>query len=170
MNFKEWLNYSQVDEDTSISECLGSLLNENKNTTRYSIEINFLTKKDEAIDGFARMVLGYISAAMKKQGYHVKKVLDEKPFRIIISSRNWDDGEWTGLVSYNSDSGCFMISKGFFNRDRGTVSVQNTKTCSGDSANQITKELLGMMRKIARHPDRHFAKLKPVHQKRGPKK
>ena len=59
---------------------------------------------------------------------------DEKPLRILVSSRNWDDGEWAGVVTWNSEHECFVISKGFYNRERKTISVQNNKKCDADNA------------------------------------
>jgi hypothetical protein len=108
---------------------------------------------------------------MKQSGYHIKHVYESKPIRILVSSRNWDDGEWIGIVAFNPehDKGCFVISKGFFNRDRKSVSIQSTKKCSGESAAEIVSELRTMMLSLKNEKDRHLEKLKPVPLKRGPK-
>lgn len=153
MRFSDWLK-NRVDESTN---------------SRYSVEVNYRTKSGEVMDGFAKISLGYVSASLKKNGYHVKQVFDEKPIRIIVSSRNWDDGEWVGMISYGSD-GKFLISNGFYNKDRGTVSVQRTKTCSDDTAAGMAKELVNMMYGLRSQPDRKTEKLNPVRLKRGPKK
>lgn len=138
-------------------------------TSRYGIEVNYRTKKDEVLEGFAKITLGYVSAALKNNGYHTKHVFTEKPLRLLVSTRNWDDGEWAGVVTWNSEHECFVISKGFYNRERKTVSIQNNKKCDADNAAEIAKELNNMMHHLKDQPDRHQEKLKPVPLKRGPK-
>jgi hypothetical protein len=145
-------------------------LNESVEVSRYSVEINYRTNSEEALEGFAKICLGYISAALKKNGYHTKHVFTEKPIRLLVSSRNWDDGEWVGLVTWNSQHGCFIVSKGFYNKNRKTVSIQKSEKCSGKSAADITKELHNMMHGLKDEPNNHVEKLKPVPLKRGPKK
>lgn len=159
MNFKQWCN---IDENTSLSETVTN--------TRYSIETNFRSKIKDMLEGFAKIALGYVSAALKQSNYHVKHVYDESPIRILVSSRNWDDGEWVGVVHFNPEHECFMISKGFYNKDRKTVSIQATQKCPGDSAAAITKELRNMMFDLKGKPDRHKDKLKGIPMKRGPKR
>lgn len=139
-------------------------------TSRYSVEVNYRTTGDEALEGFAKICLGYISAGMKNHGFHTRHVFSEKPLRLLVSSRNWDDGEWTGCVTWNPEHKCFIISKGFYNRDRKTISIQHSSKCSGNSAAEITKELVNTMHHLKDQPDRHVEKLKPVPLKRGPKK
>lgn len=138
-------------------------------TSRYSVEVNYRTTGEEAMEGFAKICLGYISAAMKKNNYHTKHVFTEKPLRLLISSRNWDDGEWTGCVTWHPNEKCFAISKGFYNRDRKTISIQSTQKCAGNSAAEITKELVNTMHSLKNMPDRQTEKLKAVPLKRGPK-
>jgi hypothetical protein len=140
-------------------------------STRYSVEVNYRTKTDEVLEGFAKIALGYVSAALKKRGYHVRQIFDEKPMRIIVSSRNWDDGEWVGLISHRlkDGSGCFVMSNGFYNKDRKTVSIQRSEKCKNDTPAEMTKDLVNMMHGLRKHPDRHQEKLKRVPLKRGPK-
>lgn len=138
-------------------------------TSRYSVEVNYRTTSDEALEGFAKICLGYVSAALKNHGYHTKHVFTEKPLRLLVSSRNWDDGEWTGCVTWNHEHACFVISKGFYNRERRTISVQHSTKCTGKSAGEVTKELFNLMHHLKDQPDRHQEKLKPVPLKRGPK-
>lgn len=152
MRFGEWLT-KRLDENT-----------------RYSVEVNYRTKSEEVLKGFAKISLGYVSAAIKKRGYHVKQVLEEDPPRIVASSRNWDDGEWVGMIHWRPSDSCFVISNGFYNRDRKTVSVQRSERCSNDSPSELTSRLLNMMHSLKGEPDRHAEKLKPVPLKRGPKK
>ncbi len=138
-------------------------------TSRYAVEVNYRTTSKEALEGYAKICLGYVSAALKNHGYHTKHVFTEKPLRLLVSSRNWDDGEWTGVITWNPDHNCFVISKGFYNKDRRTVSVQSSQKCDGDSAADVTKQLHNMMHHLKGQPDRHVAKLKPVPLKRGPR-
>jgi len=144
-------------------------LDEATNSTRYSIEVNFRTTPEEALEAFAKIALGFVSAGIKQHDFHVKHVFTEKPLRILVSSRNWDDGEWVVLVSWNPNQKCFIVSKGFYNKDRKTVSIQKSEKCSGDSASEITKQVYSMLHDLKNKPDRHQEKLKPVPLKRGPK-
>ena len=41
--------------------------------TRYSIDTNFRTTVDDALESYAKISLGYVSAAMKKLNFHVRK-------------------------------------------------------------------------------------------------
>lgn len=138
-------------------------------SARYSVEVNYRTKTGEVLDAFAKIALGYVSASLKKNGYHVKQVFDEKPIRIIVSSRNWDDGEWVGMISHGSD-GQFLMSNGFYNRDRRTLSIQRTERCRDETAAGMSKDLINMMYGLRSQKDRQTEKLKPVSLKRGPKK
>lgn len=140
--------------------------------SKYSVEVNYRTKPSEVLEGFAKIALGYVSASLKRNGYHVKQVFDEHPIRIVVSSRNWDDGEWVGMISYKpkEEGGCFLMSNGFYNRDRKTVSVQRTEKCSKDNPAEMAKDLINMMYGLRHKKDRRVEKLKPVHRKRGPKK
>jgi hypothetical protein len=163
MNFKEYIN---INENTQ-----WELLRE-ATATRYSVEVNYNSKMKEVGEAFAKIALGYVSAAAKSRNFHVKHVFDVKPLRILVSSRNWDDGEWCAIVSFNPDhdGGCFVISKGFYNRERRTISLQGSKKCSGSSAAEVASELLDLMREMKDKPDRHIEKLNPAPLKRGPKK
>lgn len=145
-------------------------INEAVEVSRYSVEINYRTKKSEALEGFAKICLGYVSAALKKYGYHTKHVFTEKPLRLLVSSRNWDDGEWVGLVSWNGDQECFVVSKGFYNKNKRTVNIQKSEKCSNESAAEIAKDLNNLMNSLKDTPNKHTEKLKPVPLKRGPKK
>lgn len=170
MNFKYWLACQSIDENTKLHEWM--VLNENSSTSaRYSVEVNFRTKIENVLHAFAKICLGYVSAALKQDGYHVKQIFEDNPLRILVSSRNWDDGEWVGLVSFNPkhEGGCFVVSKGFYNKDRRTVSVQSSHKCSGDSAAEVVVDLRNLMHNVKGQPDRHREKLKGVQLKRGPK-
>jgi hypothetical protein len=145
------------------------LLNEETHTTRYSVEINFRSDLKEVMEGFAKIALGFISAALKSQDYHVKQVFNEKPLRILCCRRNWDDGEWVGVVSWNPEHKCFVISKGFYNKDRNTVSIQKSEKSDGKSAAVVAREVINYMHGLKNKPDRHQPKLKRVPLKRGPK-
>jgi hypothetical protein len=141
-----------------------------ENASRYSIEVNFRTSWGEAKDHFIKLVLGYVMAALKQHQYHVKHVYTVKPFRILISTKQWDDGSWVGCLSYNNDHDSFMFSEGVYNKQRGTCTVIKTEKVTGESASDLSKEVAKKMMDLKhRHPyDGH--KLNPVKQKRGPKK
>ena len=151
------------------SENADPILLEGAEATRYSVEVNYRTSMKDAEEAFAKICLGYVSAALKNNGYHVKLVFDEDPKRILVSSRNWDDGEWVGLVSFNPQHHSFVMSRGFYNRDRKTVSVQSSSNVKGTAASDIATELKNMMHHLKTVPDRHREKLKAVPLKRGPK-
>lgn len=138
-------------------------------TAKYSVEVNYRTNKNEALEAYAKIALGYVSAIIKSHDYHVKQVYDEKPIRLLVSQRNWDDGEWTIVVTWNPEQHCFVISKGFYNKDRATVSVQNSEKCPGDSASDVAKHVMNLMNSLKDTPNGHQPKLKPVPLKRGPK-
>ena len=143
----------------------------NEADTRYSVEVNFRTKPDEVLSHYAKVCLGYASAALKKSELHIRQVFEEEPYRIIISTRNWDDGEWVVIVSWHPQQKCFFISRGFWNKDRKTVSVPDghTKKCEAENASEIVKDVRNVIHDLKDKPDRHIEKLKKVPIKRGPK-
>ena len=170
-SYFNWKLENTIQENTNLKNwCEKHILNENT-SSRYSVEVNFRTKIKEMLDGFAKICLGYVSAALKQNGYHIKHVFEESPLRILVSSRNWDDGEWVGIVYFHPDhdGGCFMISKGFYNREARTVSMQSRHKCKGTSAAEITAEMRNIMHELKNTPDKHREKLKGVNLKRGPK-
>lgn len=137
--------------------------------TRYSVEVNYRTNVNEVLKNYAKICLGYASAGLKRKDFHVRQVFEESPLRILVSSRNWDDGEWVGLVSWNEGKHSYVISTGFYNKDRKTVSIQQSKECSANSAADIVNEVINLMHGLKDKPDRHVEKLKKVPLKRGPK-
>ena len=58
-----------------------SLLNERVETSRYAVEVNYRTTMDEANHGFAKIALGYISAALKKNGIPCQIGILRKTFK-----------------------------------------------------------------------------------------
>lgn len=154
MTFINWLKHQ-----TTLAEA----------DTRYSVEVNYRTTLDDVLKHAAKVTLGYASAALKKLDFHVKQVFEEEPFRILVSTRNWDDGEWVCVVSWNAQEACYVISRGFYNKDRKTVSVQQSKKCEAENAAEITSQVRNLMHNLKEVPDRHVQKLKKVPLKRGPK-
>jgi len=140
--------------------------------TRYSVEVNFRTNLKEALEHFSKLVLGYVMAAMKQHNFHVKHVYTQKPYRILISTRQWDDGEWVGIVTYNEDHNCFVFTPGVYSKMRGTASFKPdaAKKCAGTSAAEITREVLNQMEELKGKPLRDGERLKPIHRKRGPQR
>lgn len=143
----------------------------NEANTRYSVEVNFRTKVDEILTNYAKICLGYVSAALKAEGLHVKQIFDDGLVRLLISSRNWDDGEWIVLVSWNPHHKSFVISKGFYNKLNKSVSVEKetSKLTKSENASDITKEVKNLLHHLKDKPDRHLEKLKKVPLKTGPK-
>jgi hypothetical protein len=141
----------------------------NEDSNRYSIEVNYRSTIDEVIDNFAKLVLGYVSAGMKNCGYHTKIVFTDKPFRVLVSTRNWDDGEWVGVALYNHHHSTFVLAAGHYNKDRKTVSVQKSHRIDSKSAAEICKELRNLMEKLKKESPRLSNSLEPVKLKRGPK-
>ena len=137
--------------------------------TRYSVEVNFRTRTDEVLKHTAKVTLGYASAALKKMDLHVKQIFEQDPVRIMVSARNWDDGEWVVVFSWNPNKKNYVISKGFYNKDRKTVSIQSTKESEADNAADISKEVRNLLHSLKDTPDRHIEKLKKVPLKTGPK-
>jgi hypothetical protein len=154
-SFKEWCDLSLLVEDVS----------------RYSVEVNYRTSKREVLDAWSKLVLGFVSSALQREGYHVKHLYSEKPYRILVSTNNWDDGAWTAVLMFNHEKECFVISSGFWNKDRRTVSIQrDTDRCAEDTAAGLVQKLLNHMYELRRRDPRVINKLKPVPMKRGPKK
>lgn len=164
MKFKNWLEIKDINENTDFG------LYEST-SARYSVEINYKTTQAEATDGFVKIVLGFISAALKARDYHIKQVLDEKPYRIVISSRNWDDGEWATLLYFHPEwnGGKFIICTGFYQKDTGMVAVKTKEEVKANNAAEITRQVIQTMEDLKNKPDRHQEKLKGVPMKRGPK-
>ena len=152
----DFLNWLRLDEGTDY--------------TRYSVEVSYRSKKDEVLKAYAKICLGYISAGMKNANFHVKHVFDQDPIRILISSRNWDDGEWVIVVNWNSNKKMFILSYGFYNKERRSVSIQKSEDCAYDNAAEIVRLLKNKMHELKDKPDRHTVKLKKVPFKTGPKK
>lgn len=176
-SYKEWLiynNINKVNEETSLTEwCKDNhIISEVTSTGRYSIEVNFRSKIKEILNAYAKICLGYVSAAMKQNGYHIKHVYEQDPIRILVSSSNWIEGTWVGMVYFHPDhdGGSFIISKGYYNKDVKTISMQSKQKCKGDSAAEITSELRNLMHTLKTTPDRHLEKLKAPKMKRGPKR
>lgn len=146
-----------------------NIIKESVETSRYAVDVNYRTTMEEANHGFAKIALGYVSAALKKMGFHVKLVFSEKPLRIIVSSRNWDDNEWVGMISYNSSLGFFVLSKGYYNRTKKTVTVMSSSKIDGPtSASNMAEKLKNSMDDLKTAPARKNAEIK-IDLKRGPK-
>jgi hypothetical protein len=145
----------------------------NEAASRYSVEINYRTTFDEVVDNWAKLVLGYVSAALKNEDYSVKRVFEdhEKPYRIIVSSNKngsgFADGEWVGVITHNAKEGCFFVSKGFYRKETKNVVVTQTKKCDMKSASEIFKDFKTFMTKLKKEPPRS-QKLKPVKGQTGP--
>jgi hypothetical protein len=158
--FEEWLEMKDP-----------NLIPLHETTNRYSVEVNYRTSLDEVTDGFAKLCLGYVSAGMKNCGYHVKNIFDERPYRVLISTRNWDDGEWVGFLAYETrgTKKAFLLGDGHYNRDRKTVSVQHCHNCNSENAAEMCKDLRNLMEKLKKKNPRGSNTLEPAPMKPGPK-
>jgi hypothetical protein len=139
--------------------------------TRYSVEINYRTKIKEILENYAKITLGFVSAALKQANLHAKQIFDDGLVRIIVSSRNWDDGEWVVVVSWNPHHNCFIITTGFYNKMTRDISIKRGggKKCGAENAAEIASEVKTLMHTLKGLKDRHVQKLKGVPLKRGPK-
>ena len=150
------------------ADWLGDILNEDN--TRYSVEVNFRTHINDVLRNYAKIALGYVSAALKAADYHVKQVFDDNLVRVLVSSRNWDDGEWVVIVSWNPHHNKFFLSRGFYNKLAKDISVQHQEACKATNAAEIAALVKNVMHHLKQVPDRHIEKLKKVPLKTGPKK
>ena len=73
------------------------------------------------------------------------------------------------MVSWNKEHKCYILSKGFYNKDRRTVSVQDNKYLEAENASDITSKIKNVFHELKDKPDRHVEKLKKVPLKRGPR-
>ena len=166
MRFKDFI--PDIHDDTTLKEWL---LQEATTASRYAVDVNYRTQTKEVAKAFAKIALGYVSAALKQNGYHTKHVYDVDPVRLMVSSRNWDDGEWIVEVHFHPDyeGGSFVVCKGFYNKDRKSANIVSSKKSEGTSAASITTEIRQVLNELKGQPDRHLEKLRPVKLKTGPK-
>lgn len=161
--FNEWLEKRELGTDYD------KIMTEAHQTSRYSIEVNYRTNIEEVMNECARLQISYISAGMKAVGYHTKLMLTDKPFRVMISTRNWDDGEWVGICCFNHSDSCYVLAQGHYNKDRKTVSIQKSSKCMEKSAAEVVKKMRNLMEQLKKESPRDSNSLKPVNLKRGPK-
>ena len=140
-----------------------------ESNSRYSVGVDYRTSMEDVLRGFAKISLGYVSAGMKRSGYHVKTVFEESPLRVLVSSRNWDDGEWVGMVSYNPKLNCFILSRGFYNKDKKTITIQKSEKCQHDNAGDVVNELRKIMNDLKSKKNNYKEKLRSAKLKTGPK-
>lgn len=146
-----------------------TLIREAVETSRYAVDVNYKTTMDDVNFGFAKIALGYVSAALKRMGYHVKLVFTEKPLRVIVSSRNWDDGEWVGMICYNAQLGYFILSKGHYNRMKKSVNVVQSEKIDGKpSGSDLAVKLKEKMASVENLPPKKNLDIR-INLKRGPK-
>jgi hypothetical protein len=145
-----------------------SIVSEAVQNVRYSVEVNYDTSQEDAVSGFTKICLGYISAALKKMEFHTKIILTQKPFRVIVASRNWDDGEWVGMISYNDELDCFVVSRGYYNKMNKTVRVEKTVQMPLEySAKDISKYVFQMMKDLKGVKDKHSPEHRKVHLRKN---
>jgi hypothetical protein len=169
-NFTEWHETRQGLE--YLTKLAGSFVLSEADSSHYSVEVNYRTTKKEILESYAKLVLGYVSAAMKKHGYHCKHIFTDKPMRILVATRNWDDGEWVAVLCYNPHHCGFVLSSGYWNKDRRTVTIHDpaTKKLDEDDAAKLTTKLVNYLHELKYKDPRKVGSLKPAPMKRGPKK
>ena len=146
------------------------LINEGA-STRYSIEVNYRSHIDQILNSYAKIVLGYASAALKRDRLHVKQVFDDPVPRILVSSSDWNDGTWTIVSNWNKDLKSFIISRGFYRKDLKQVSKQGeSRKSNASSSSELVSDIKEEMGKVKELPDRHIDPLKKVKLKTGPKR
>ena len=84
------------------------MLDESVEATRYSVEVNYRTTPDEALDAFAKIALGYVSGYQATQ-LSRQACLHRQATKGSGFIRNWDDGEWVVIVSWNHEHRCFVV-------------------------------------------------------------
>jgi hypothetical protein len=168
--FSEWrIEHEAVANLASLAATIP--LNE-ADSSHYSIEVNYRTTKKDVLDAYAKLILGYVSASVKRSGYHVKHVYSEVPVRILVASRNWDEGEWVASVIYHPEQNSFIMTAGHWNKARRTISVNDaeTKKLDADDAAGISNKLVNYMFQLKSKEARNSNTLKAAPMKRGPKK
>jgi hypothetical protein len=174
-----WLSFLEgvtdivgLDQEEFVETCTKfittDVLNESANSTRYSVEVNYNTDQKDFLKGYAKIALGYVSAALKKHNYHCRLVFSEEPYRIIVSARSWDDGEPVGMITYNADHNFFVFSKGHYNKLKKTVVLTDKSKIDGQVTPQkmtskIKHSVDEMKHKVLSAPD------KSSHPTKGPK-
>jgi len=139
-------------------------------SSRYSVQIDFQTTAEKAHDDFAKLVLGFLSAALKAKNFQVKKVFEKEPIRIVVSSRNFQEGEIIAVVSHHNDDSCFVYTKCYYNKDRETATKISSEKIPGDnSASSIFKFVYAKMNSIKDEKPHHIH-LNPVKGQTGPTK
>jgi len=137
--------------------------------SRYSVEVNYRTNIKQVSSATAKIILGYVSANLKNE-YHVRQIFDEEPVRIFISARNFEDGEWIAILSFNPETRKFVISKGFYRKDTKVVRDISGQNANGNNGAELATEMRGIMVSFENKPDQHQPTLKPLNLRRGPKK
>lgn len=165
----------EVSRDEFIKICCDYVqdknINESIDATRYSVEVNYRTNKKQAALGFAKIALGYVSSALKSLQYHCKTIFDDSPYRVLISSRNWDDGEWVVMISYNEKFDFFVLSKGYYNKMKKTITtVAHEKMQGEESAAVMAKAAKDAVDELRYKKPKDNSLNNFIYLKRGPKK
>lgn len=137
--------------------------------SRYSVEVNYRTELSEVTDAFAKLVLGYVSAAIKNCGYHCKILLNTKPYRVLACVRNWDDGEWVSLAVFDHKKHQFIMAEGSYNKVKKTVTIAKSEKSDHKSASDIVREMRNTLERLKKTDPIRSSALKPVKLKTGPK-
>lgn len=142
---------------------------ENSQYSRYSIEVNYRSSLEEVIDNYTKITLGYVSAALKNYDYHCKKVFTKRPFRILVATRNWDDGEWIAIVMFDHVNMNFIIGEGFYDKSEKVVRIRKRNKSNAKTAAELVSEVRKKLNEIKDNNPEKTINLKPTLKKPGPK-
>lgn len=139
---------------------------------RFAVDINYGTDMGEVIDHYSQLCLGYLKKAFNNHGFPVKQVYSVKPYRLIISTRQWQDREWVGIVNFDEPTSSFVWHEGLYDKGRKTAGIPDgaSKKLSGKSAAALFDEIMPLLRALKDKPLRYGENLKPALRKRGPKR
>lgn len=139
---------------------------------RYAVDVNYRTNMSEVLDHFSQLSLGYLKKALNNHGYNVKQVYSAKPYRLIVSTRQWQDREWVGVVNFDEETAHFVWHEAVYDKGRKTAKIPegHSKKLKGRSASSLFEEVHPMLKELKDRPLRYGEPMNPAPRKRGPKR
>lgn len=165
-SYESWLAYRELFDAAE----RGLLLE--RTGVRYAVDVNYRTNMSEVMDHYAQLCLGYLKKALNSHGYSVKQVYSVKPYRLIVSTRQWQDREWVGVVNFDEETSSFVWHAAVYDKGRKSAKIPDghSKKLNGRSASALFDELNPLLRELKDRPLRYGEPLKPAPRKRGPKR
>lgn len=172
-----------ISEDTTLTNVLSSflssqLLNEDRQVSRYSIEVNYRTTAKEVKKSFAILVLGYVMASMKRNNFFVKHVYETDVPRIIVTEKGWEDGRFVVSLYFCLVSNKFIFAEGIYRKrlyqknasyQPEKVTEIKTEPTNHTSASALSEEMLNRLHRI-KGQNLDKIPLNPIKRKTGPQK